>query len=465
MIKIKLKNICIFILITVINNLSWAMNAPEKKPVSIQNISGSCYINALMQTLYNIDEMTQFVLNQETTNYYKPNSLAKEYINFLKNYKNAENKTTVLNPTIWCSRIRDLKTESGNMIFPSDKFGDAAELFSAILDHLEDKDIQNPDSQPHYGFPFNKYIKNNISNLFNLILHKNEFDIMNQSKALNFQSELLSTLSLSLFKNPMEQASANNLQKTLTECLETYFEPTEGREITINNEPIFTIIQKNIIKLPKILTIQYKRWDDKGEKIYQGVKFPLYNLNLSKYLDSEIIKNQQATYDLIAVIMHHGRAAHYTSYIKRNNQWYNCNDKSISPVSEEVIKKIAKSCKEKLDPTPYILFYKQRAQLSNLIYPQQIKATDLEKKLKDFYNINIINYYLQDKNIKLDDLVNGINDQLINIDYIIKDINLNTGVEPIFNKTSSNLKDLIEELIDLNYSIINLNNRLENIKI
>ncbi len=56
-----------------------------------------------------------------------------------------------------------------------------------------------------------------------------------------------------------------------------------------------------------------------------------------------IIKSTaSAVYTLKSVIIHHGssfNSGHYTACVKKNNQWYDCNDKTITDISEDDVKK------------------------------------------------------------------------------------------------------------------------------
>ena len=149
----------------------------------------------------------------------------------------------------------------------------------------------------------------------------------------------------------------------LTDCIEFL-----GEEEILDGDDIFfcercknkfkSTKKLEIYNIPKILIIQIKRFNN-NSKINTKVNFPLYNLDLSKYvLSFEKIKtnniNFEAKYDLFAVANHYGSLifGHYTAYCKNslNNKWYEFNDSVIKEIKEDDI----------VTPNAYVLFYKQK---------------------------------------------------------------------------------------------------------
>lgn len=114
-----------------------------------------------------------------------------------------------------------------------------------------------------------------------------------------------------------------------------------------------------IFKPPRILIIQFMRFTATGRKIGKHIQFPKsFNLRVfvSDNLDSKIPRDQQADYiyDLYGVIVHSGitcKSGHYYSYVKSDEKWFNCNDATVSEVTN--INKV-------LSQNAYILFYKYR---------------------------------------------------------------------------------------------------------
>ena len=111
------------------------------------------------------------------------------------------------------------------------------------------------------------------------------------------------------------------------------------------------------------LCIQLKRFDSNNSKMSNRITFPL-KLDLTEYVTEgkeDSVGNTK--YELFALVVHIGDSiaqGHYTSYVKRGNIWFCCDDDRVSEVSED----------EVLKQNPYMIFY-QAAQENNR------KATDI----------------------------------------------------------------------------------------
>lgn len=111
--------------------------------------------------------------------------------------------------------------------------------------------------------------------------------------------------------------------------------------------------QIKIWKIPKILIICFKRFDNNGNKISKNINFPLYNLDLKDYVNG--YEQNEAIYDLYSINNHSGRSincGHYFSYCKHpiDNNWYEFNDDSVSIINENSI----------ITNNAYILFYQKK---------------------------------------------------------------------------------------------------------
>lgn len=130
-----------------------------------------------------------------------------------------------------------------------------------------------------------------------------------------------------------------------------------------------TIKQHVVSRLPKILCLHLKRFDDK-KKINDFVSFPLKGLNMGGLLpqfcevtrfdekdfknahDSNLTAEAELLYDLFATVNHFGtlQSGHYVANVMVGNEWYHCNDAHVSHVSaDDVLKSDA-----------YLLMYQRR---------------------------------------------------------------------------------------------------------
>ncbi|ELT95284.1 hypothetical protein CAPTEDRAFT_97991, partial [Capitella teleta] len=122
-----------------------------------------------------------------------------------------------------------------------------------------------------------------------------------------------------------------------------------------------------VMRLPEILCIHLKRFRHEfmfSTKINSYVSFPLENLDMGPYLHKDC-ENQVTTYDLVAVICHHGTAGggHYTSYALNHlsQQWYEFDDQYVTEVDLQQVE----NCEA------YVLFYRSK---NDLMVPVRQKA-------------------------------------------------------------------------------------------
>ncbi|GFT56830.1 ubiquitin carboxyl-terminal hydrolase 20 [Nephila pilipes] len=110
-----------------------------------------------------------------------------------------------------------------------------------------------------------------------------------------------------------------------------------------------------VIELPEMLCIHLKRFRHEvmySMKIGSYVSFPLEGLDMSAFLHKSYPRGV-TTYDLAAVICHHGTAGsgHYTAYCLNylNDQWYEFDDQYVTAVDAEMVR----NCEA------YVLFYRK----------------------------------------------------------------------------------------------------------
>lgn len=80
-----------------------------------------------------------------------------------------------------------------------------------------------------------------------------------------------------------------------------------------------------------------------SSKISSPVNFPIVNLDMRPYLHKDC-KSEVSTYDLTAVICHHGTvgSGHYTSFAKHDitGKWFEYDDRLVSKVSADQVKTV-----------------------------------------------------------------------------------------------------------------------------
>ncbi|XP_052228365.1 ubiquitin carboxyl-terminal hydrolase 20-like isoform X1 [Dreissena polymorpha] len=132
-----------------------------------------------------------------------------------------------------------------------------------------------------------------------------------------------------------------------------------------------------VLELPEVLCIHLKRFRHEfySSKISTYVTFPLANLEMKHYLHKEH-SNAVTTYDLLAVICHHGSAGdehysggHYTAYCQNvvTEQWYEYDDQYVTEVDVSQV----------INCEAYVLFYRKQNDHMNSI---RQKAEELMMK-------------------------------------------------------------------------------------
>lgn len=117
--------------------------------------------------------------------------------------------------------------------------------------------------------------------------------------------------------------------------------------------------QMSITQLPPILTMHFKRFEHTGgplaraRKLETFVSFPLDDLDMTPYLFSRLVLDQQGVrmferpeqrvqfrYDAFAIICHRGtfQGGHYVAYVRcKDNKWYLADDAYITEVPVDVV--------------------------------------------------------------------------------------------------------------------------------
>ena len=129
--------------------------------------------------------------------------------------------------------------------------------------------------------------------------------------------------------------------------------------------------QLSFHRLPNVLCFHLKRFEayankQPSTKIEAFVEFPLNSLNMRPHTSAAVCAPVSAAdgkreplptleplpeqlYDLFGVAVHHGSLnnGHYTAYVRRQAEWFHCDDALVTPAPTEAVR----SCKA------YLLFY------------------------------------------------------------------------------------------------------------
>lgn len=128
-----------------------------------------------------------------------------------------------------------------------------------------------------------------------------------------------------------------------------------------------------VLELPEMLCVHLKRFRHDlsySSKISSPVNFPLIGLDMRPYLHKDC-KSEISTYDLTAVICHHGTVGdgHYTSFAKHelSGKWFEFDDQLVTEVSPEVVQ----NCEA------YVLFYRKSNPQMSIIRNEAMQLEDI----------------------------------------------------------------------------------------
>lgn len=93
---------------------------------------------------------------------------------------------------------------------------------------------------------------------------------------------------------------------------------------------------------PSILVVHLKRFafNDYGRlvRLHKRIEFP-QRLEIGDYM-SNLNKARPPAYELVGVLVHQGQtcaSGHYLSFVKKNGEWFKCNDSEVSKVDESTV--------------------------------------------------------------------------------------------------------------------------------
>ena len=299
--------------------------------VGIKNLGNTCYMNAVLQSLYRNKLYKVKILNAK----FKENSVGKSLQNLFQQLDNSE----VGNTSNLCDNL------SINALIQED----AQEFYLKLLNKVDESIINSNMANDNTE-------NNQLSSIFccetqNIIRCIN-IDFTKYTKKRN-------NLSLSV--------DINNT-KDLLDSINNYFAVEKLNEYNTSNG--IQEAEKNIkiVKLPETLCVHLKRfaYDDVSDSISKiGTKFefPL-SLDIGSYCSN--ITTSSSNYKLQTIVIHDGNAqfGHYTCYsaIDDSNKWLLFNDNLVTEVTLDTVQKDGYGYSSNIfthsgSKTGYLLFY------------------------------------------------------------------------------------------------------------
>lgn len=347
----------------------------EKRVVGLRNLGNTCFMNAVLQSLSNIEEFCLYFKKLPSLEGIKAHN---------KMYQSRSFKE--LKDAIMAEELRKILinlTDQGakGAISPESLF---LVIWKVVPRY---RGYQQQDAHEFLRYMLDRLHTELLHLLPDLTLkdfsHKNKTSIVTSVFGGTLQSEVrcLNCGTESKKHDPFLDLSLDIPEKCITlrkskdsteetppcnilDCLTSFIEVEELAETDLYYCSNCKSKQRStkrfwIRRLPNVLCLHLKRfrWNNYFRtKVDTHISFPVTALDMSQFVLSDLPDTRSTgthLYDLAAVIVHHGGGTgcgHYTAFAIHDSQWFHFNDSMVRPTEIEVVEK----CK------PYILFYIRR---------------------------------------------------------------------------------------------------------
>lgn len=315
----------------------------EYAPKGIANLGNTCYLNACIQILSRIEPLNNIILNKNFQNATKVESMLwknwKDITSVMQNSSNNE----LLHPNGFVSAIEQVTKHKNIKFFSKNEPEDMSEFILFFIDCLHlclEREITIEISGHSENKTDNKAIE-----VFKKL--KEIFERKYSEIAMLFYGATISSIeSIDATQVYSETADVFYILDlpilkqncTLYECIDEYIKPEvlDGDNKWYNEKTnTYENINKSISfwSFPEVLVICLKRLNYDGSKNNSLVNYPL-ELDLRKYVVG--YKKTTFVYDLVGICVHVGNIdiGHYTSFVKKDNHWFFCNDEKIRHVEK-----------------------------------------------------------------------------------------------------------------------------------
>ncbi|XP_068622541.1 ubiquitin carboxyl-terminal hydrolase 3-like isoform X2 [Battus philenor] len=344
----------------------------EKRIVGLKNLGNTCFMNAVLQSLNNIQEFSCYFnqlpsLEMKTNGrkVYHSRSYTRQEMHDVVMAEELRKVLINLN-TGGCGSKAAISPECLFLViwkvvprFRGYQQQDAHEFLRYMLDrlHTELQQLLPPDRSD--VFVPRTPSTSIVTAVFGGTLQSEVRCLACGAESKKFDPFL--DLSLEL-----PEAGRHEAPVSLTDCLASFVQVEELADTERYFCSSCKCRQKStkqfwIRRLPNVLCLHLKRfrWHNYFRtKVDTSISFPLRALDMSHFVPSSAPDTRRSAlsahlYDLAAVIVHHGSGAgsgHYTAFAINEEQWFHFNDQTVRASDAAAVA----ACK------PYILFYIRR---------------------------------------------------------------------------------------------------------
>lgn len=313
----------------------------KKGHSGLVNLGNSCYFNAVLSCLSNCFGLSSFFLKNNYLKVIGPANREKKEFSFLMSYINTLvgifEKNQTISPKTLYSKSCQL---SGVEKFTQQ---DAHECLLSILNIIHIS-TSNKLTSYHVG-PIDTKIHEKLLNSKKSWLSdfKDDYSIVNHLFFGQYIQKLrCDTCSHTTYKyEPFIDIGLCLKDKfcTLYDLLDEYFKKQKVKMVCEGDCKRTVSFSKRVklIKLPKYIIINLKRFTNKLQKINTTVAFSS-ELDMSKY--SVALENSSLEYSLVSVINHTGTldSGHYSTFNRTyDGEWVNVNDNFVTTLDPKEV--------------------------------------------------------------------------------------------------------------------------------
>ncbi|XP_073977713.1 ubiquitin carboxyl-terminal hydrolase 3-like [Rhodnius prolixus] len=346
-----------------------------RKVVGLRNLGNTCFMNAVLQSLSNIEEFCRYFKKLPSLDVMKNRNKMYQSRSFkeLKDAVMAEELRKVLVNLTDQGAKGAISPESLFLViwkvvprYRGYQQQDAHEFLRYMLDRLHTELLH---LLPDFSLKESQYISHKnktsiVTTVFGGML-QSEVQCLNCGTESKKHDPFLD-LSLDIPEKCINQRKCKETGEetppcNILDCLTSFIEVEELAETELYYCSNCKSKQRStkrfwIRRLPNVLCLHLKRFRWQNcfrQKVETHVEFPNIALDMSQFVLSDLPDTRSSStqlYDLAAVIVHHGQGhgcGHYTAFAINDGQWFHFNDSTVKPTETDVVL----ACK------PYILFY------------------------------------------------------------------------------------------------------------
>jgi ubiquitin C-terminal hydrolase len=335
----------------------------------LSNLGNTCFLNATIQCLSHTYELNDFLNSEKYTQKLKKKHDSLLLVEYDNLRKMMWEENCVISPGRFVSIVQKVATLKGRDLFTGFAQNDLPEFLMFLMDCFHNS-IQRSVEMNINGTPKDGMDELAIKcyKMMKTMYNKDYSEFLDMFYGIHVSS--VSDVHDNILNQTPEPyflislpIPKDNQNPTLYDCFDLY---TENEELKIdektkqderydhNGEKINAIRNIKFWSFPDILIVDLKRFANENRKIQKVIKFPLEDLDLSKYCIG--YNKKSYVYDLYGICNHSGgtQGGHYHAFIKTaNDEWYFFNDTNVSKIKVLDDKNLITS-------KAYCLFYRKK---------------------------------------------------------------------------------------------------------